>query len=135
MAKTKETRFVEIISPGFFFADQAEAKVPKELWDGDDEALAGHLTKKHDEAVAFRRITYSPSEGKLYKDKGWIYFKGVRIKRNDILSGKAEKTYPDLKLNDIARKNVEYNKYDVIWFRDYGKIWELDKDDKVLNCL
>ena len=121
-------RHLVAISPGFFFADDTTMKWPKENWE-DDESLAEALKKKNANYVAFRRFIYDPEDGKVFLDKGWVYFGGEVYDSKDVVSGKV-----NLPVTDIAVSNIEYNNIKkVFWFPNFGKMYPLNKEDKFLQ--
>ncbi len=132
MAATK-TGFVEVSSPGFFFADIAELKVPKDIWD-DERKLARYLRSKEKHYVGFRRIVYSSDKGKTYFDKGWCYFRGIVVRREDVVSGLAEKIHPTLKLTEIGKGNMINNQWDGLYLKDFGeRMWQFTEDDEFVE--
>ena len=121
-------RHLVAIAPGFFFADDTEMKWPKKNWE-DPEAIAKDLAKEDDGYVAFRRFIYDPEEGKVFLDKGWVYFGGKVYKGKDILAGKA-----DFPCSEIGMRNIENNGIkEVVWFHDAQKMYPLDKEDKFIG--
>lgn len=125
-------RFIMTVAPGFMFGETSEVKCPKESWDNPVE-LARELKRKRGNAVGFRRFIYHPEHGKLFKDKGWVYFKGVKVSKEDALSGKAKEKYPDIPLTNIAISNLKYNDWDCLYIEEYGKLWPLEKGDVVVQ--
>ena len=128
-------RFIMTVSPGFMFGETSEVKCPKKSWDSPVElALELKSSQKPDDAtVGFRRFIYHPEHGKLFKDKGWVYFKGVKVNKEDALSGKAKERYPDIPLTETAISNIKYNDWDCLYFKEYGKLWPLEKEDVVVQ--
>lgn len=125
-------RFVETVSPGFLFGETNEVKCPTQSWD-DVDSLAKYMRGKNSSAVGFMRFIYHPEHGKVYKDKGWVYFKGVKVSKEDALSGKAKKMYPNIPLTEIALSNIKCNNWDYcLYISEYGKLWPLHKDDVVV---
>ena len=120
------------VAPGLMFGETSEVKCPRESWDRPDE-LAQELKRKSGNAVGFRRFIYHPEHGKLFKDKGWVYFKGVKVSKEDALSGEAKRKYPDIPLTEIALSNIECNNWDCLYIEEYGKLWPLNKDDIVVQ--
>ena len=130
-----EHRFIETVSPGFFFGDTCEMKWPKQSWT-DCEAVAKELRrKKNSTAVGFMRYIYDPAEGKVYLDDGWQYFVGEKFTNSELVSGEAEKRCPSLSkaMNSIARGNIKSNRWDCVWIEKYGKIWPLYSGDSVIS--
>lgn len=121
-------RHLVAIAPGFFFADDTEMKWPKKNWE-DPVAIAKDLAKEDNGYVAFRRFIYDPEEGKVFLDKGWVYFGGKVYKGKDILAGKA-----DFPCSEIGMRNIENNGIkEVVWFPDAQKMYPLDKEDKFIG--
>ena len=123
------------VAPGLMFGETSEAKCTKESWDNPVE-LARELKssqKSNDATVGFKRFIYHPKHGKLFKDRGWVYFKGVKVSKEDALSGKAKEKYPDIPLTDIAITNIKCNNLDCLYIEEYGKLWPLNKDDMVIQ--
>ena len=128
-------RFIMTVAPGFMFGETSEVKCPRASWDNSVE-LARELKssqKSDDYTVGFRRFIYHPERGKLFKDKGWVYFKGVEVSKEDALSGKAKEMYPNIPLTDIAISNIKCNNYDCLYIEEYGKLWPLEKGDVVVQ--
>lgn len=128
-------RFIMTVAPGFMFGETSEVKCPKESWDNPVE-LARELkstSKSDDNVVGFRRFIYHPEHGKLFKDRGWVYFKGVVVSKEDVLSGKAKEKHPDIPLTDVAISNIKYNNWDCLYIEEYGKLWPLEKGDIVVQ--
>lgn len=121
-------RFIEAIVPGFMFGDYTVLKCPGREWI-DAEDAARFVAKKSDNFVAYRRFVSGPECGKVYMDPGWVYFKGCKIDKEDIISKKAENKFPGLKIGDILRTNVEHNRCDIIWFKEYDKFYMFDDED------
>jgi len=125
-----EWRFIETVSPGFFFGDTSEWRMPEREW-ADEQALAFKLKQAGGRAVGFRRFIYDPCNGKTYIDRGWKYFKGRKFTKEEILSGFAKQVCPGIPLTDIAISNVKNNGWDCLWLADSCKLWPLEKEDKV----
>ena len=125
-------RFIETISPGFFFGDACEMKWPKHSWT-DCVALANELAQSGSSSVGFRRFTYDLCNGKTYLDEGWKYFKGRKFTKDEILSGFAKQVCPDIPLTDNAISNVKSNGWDCLWLADSCKLWPLNKEDRVMS--
>ena len=122
-------RHLVAIAPGFFFADDTEMKWPKKNWE-DPESIAKDLAKEDNGYVAFRRFIYDPEEGKVFLDKGWVYFGGEVYDGKDVVDGKV-----NLPVSDIAVRNIENNNFKtVIWFPGAGKMYPLDKEDKFIGA-
>ena len=122
-------RYLVAIAPGFFFADDTEMKWPKKNWE-DPESIAKDLAKEDNGYVAFRRFIYDPEEGKVFLDKGWVYFGGEVYDGKDVVDGKV-----NLPVSDIAVRNIENNNFKtVIWFPGAGKMYPLDKEDKFIGA-
>ena len=119
--------WVELLYVGVFFGDTSKVKLPADKCD-DVKTLAAYLASEDKDAVAFRRFKYT-EDGPEYLDKGWVYFQGVPIDKLEILSECVKETYPDFPLGDTLKKNVEYNKFDVIWFKDYNRVYPFQEDD------
>lgn len=127
-----EHRFIETVSPGLFFGDTCEMKWPKASW-SDPTALARELKRrKKSSAVRFMRFVYDPAEGKTYLDDGWQYFGGVKLTREDCLSGKAKKKFPNVPLTEIALSNIKYNGWDVLYVQSCNVLWPLNEGDQVI---
>lgn len=121
-------RFIEATVPGLMFGDATGLRCPGREWI-DAEDAARFVAKKSENFVAYRRFVYDPEEGKKYMDPGWVYFKGCKIDKEDIISKKAEDRFPGLKIGDILRANVENNGFDVIWFEECDKFYPFDDGD------
>lgn len=121
-------RFIDAMSVGFMFGDTTQIKCPGREWT-DAENAARFVKEKSEDFVAYRRFVYDPERGKVYMDPGWVYFKGRKIDKEDIISKKAENEFPGLKIGDILRTNVEHNRCDVIWFKEYDKFYPFDDED------
>lgn len=126
-------RFIEAMVPGLMFGDTTELKCPGREWI-DAKDAARFVKEKSDDFVAYRRFVYDPERGKVYMDPGWVYFKGCKIDRKDIISKKAENKFPGLKIGDILRTNVEYNRFDVIWFKEYNKFYPFDDENVFVDA-
>jgi hypothetical protein len=128
-------RFVETVSPGFFFGDTCESRCPKESW-SDAHSLARDMRResKDRNAVGFRRFVYDPERGKTYLDEGWIYFKGRGFTKSELLSGTAERSCPEIKkaLTSTAKCNIEYNNWNCIFIEKTHSLWPLHEEDVVL---
>lgn len=124
------------VAPGFMFGETSEVKCPKESWDNPVE-LARELKLESkvsgEAAVGFRRFIYHPEHGQLFKDKGWVYFKGVKVSKEDALSDRAKARYPNIPLTDIAISNIKCNDWDCLYIEEYNKLWPLQKGDVVLQ--
>lgn len=118
-------RFIEAVSVGLMFGDTTPIKCPGDEWIYAADA-ARYVAKKSEDFVAFRRFVDDPECGKVYMDPGWVYFKGDKIAKEDIISKNAEKKFPGLKIGDILRTNVEHNQFDVIWFKESDKFYPFD---------
>lgn len=125
-------RFIEAIVPGLMFGDATELRCPGREWI-DAEDAARFVAKKSENFVAYRRFVADPEEGKKYMDPGWVYFKGCKIDKEDIISKKAENKFPGLKIGDILRTNVEHNRCDIIWFKEYDKFYMFDDEDVFID--
>lgn len=121
-------RFIEAMSVGFMFVDTTQIKCPGDEWINAADA-ARYVAKKNDNFVAYRRFVYDPEYGEVYMDPGWVYFKGDKIARNDILSREAEKKFKGLKIGKTLMDNMKYNEFDVIWFRDQNKFYKFGEGD------
>ena len=122
-------RFIEAIVPGCIFGDTTELKCPGREWI-DAEDAARFVKEKSENFVAYRRFVRDPEcKCGVYMDPGWVYFKGCKIDKEDIISKKAEKKFQGLKIGDILRMNVENNRFDVIWFKEYDKFYPFDDED------
>lgn len=125
-------RFITAISVGFFFADSETLKCHTDDW-LETRAAASWVFGKSDRFVAFRRFVYDPEHGKEYMDPGWVYFRGVLIPRDDILSGKVLENHPDFEVSDILKSNVRNNRCDVVWFKDDDMKYPLYEEDTFVN--
>lgn len=124
-------RWVESMSPGFFFGDTDEVRCPDDgIWT-DARALAAWLKRKISSAVGFRRFVYDPERGKTYLDPGRVYYRGTVIPKEDILSGKAEKDDPRLPVTDVLKTNLVHNGWDCLWLPTYRKVWPFERDRDV----
>lgn len=121
-------RFIEAMSVGLMFGDTTQIKCPGDEWINAADA-ARYVAKKSENFVAYRRFVYDPECWKVYMDPGWVYFKGDKIDRNDILSREAEKKFPGLPIGKILMDNIKYNGFDVIWFKEQGKFYQFDGED------
>jgi hypothetical protein len=122
-------RLIEAVTVGLFFGDANQLKCPSDDWTSF-EGAARFVSEKSKNFIGFRRFVYDPEYGKKYMDPGWVYFRGKKISRNDVLSGKAEQYNPDFKPTDVLKSNVKYNDFDVIWFKDFGgKSYPFNKED------
>lgn len=121
-------RFIEAVSVGFMFGDTTQIKCPGDEWTNSEDA-ARFVAKKSKNFVAYRRFVYDPERGKVYMDPGWVYFKGDKIAREDIISREAEKKFPGLTIGKILMDNMKYNEFDVMWFREQGKFYPFDDND------
>lgn len=121
-------RFIEAMSCGFLFGDTTQIKCPGDEWISSADA-ARYVAKKSENFVAYRRFVYDPECGKVYMDPGWVYFKGDKIAKEDIISKKAENKFTGLKIGDILRTNVEHNRCDVIWFKEYDRFYPFEDED------
>lgn len=124
-------RRIETVQPGLLFADTFELTWADDSW-GSDEEIAKKLLRDKDYVVGFKRFVYDPEQGKKYLDDGWVFFKGIVISKEDVLSGEAERKHEGFHVNDTLRFNVKANKIDVIWFKSYGKIWQFYDSDRRL---
>lgn len=120
-------RFIEAASVGFMFGDTTQIKCPGVEWINAVGA-ARYVAKKSKRFVAYRRFVYDPECGKVYMDPGWVYFRGKVIKKEDVLSGKAENDNPGFVAGDILKSNVKDNNFDIIWFDDYDKSYPFEDD-------
>ena len=121
-------RFIEAMSPGFMFGDTTELRCPGREWT-DAEKAARFVRKTSSSFVAYRRFVYDPERGKVYMDPGWVYFKGCRIDKEDIISKEAESRFPGLKIGDVLRANVRDNMFDVVWLKECNRFYPFgDKD-------
>lgn len=131
-----QQRFIMTVAPGFMFGETSEVKCPKESWDNPVD-LAHELKSESkvsgDATVGFRRFIYSPEHGQLFKDKGWVYFKGVKVSKEAALSGRAKARYPNIPLTDIAISNIKCNNWDCLYIEEYNKLWPLQKGDMVVQ--
>lgn len=123
--------WVELLYVGMFFGDTIKVKLTADKC-GDVKTLATYLTTEDKDAVAFRRFKYT-EDGPEYIDKGWVYFRGVLIDKWEILSEDIKETYPDFPLGDTLKKNVEYNQFDVIWFKEYNRVYPFNEDDNFVE--
>lgn len=121
-------RHVCVISPGIFFADDHEMKWPEKSWE-DNEAIAKELKKKGAGYVAFRRFIYDPEEGRVFLDKGWIYFRGEMYNSKDVVDGKVNIPVTDIAVNNIKNNNLK----GIIWFPQIEKMYPLNEEDKFVN--
>jgi hypothetical protein len=123
-------RHIEVTSVGFFFGDSSDMHWPKETW-ADAKALASELSKASDRYVGFRRFIYDPEIGKKLLDPGWVFFRGKLIRRDDILSGKAEKDNPGLIVKETMKGNFRSNDRDCLWFKGFDTAWSMNRDKDV----
>lgn len=123
--------WVELLYVGMFFGDTGKVKLPADKC-GDVKTLAAYLSSWAKAAVAFRRFKYT-EDGPEYLDEGWVYFRGIPIDKEEILSEHVKETYPDFPLGDTLKKNVEYNNFNVIWFKDYNRVYPFDEDDNFVE--
>ena len=121
-------RLIEAMSVGFMFGDTTLIKCPGDEWINAADA-ARYVAKKSKNFVAYRRFAYDPECGTVYMDPGWVYFKGRKIAKEDIISKKAENRFPGLKIGDILKVNVESNGSDVIWFKEYDRFYPFEDND------
>lgn len=121
-------RFIEVMSAGLLFGNMTHIKCSGDEWLNAADA-ARYVAKKSKNFVAYRRFVYDPERGKVYMDPGWVYFKGDKIAREDIISREAEKKFPGLTIGKILMDNMKYNEFDVIWFRGQGKFYPFDEED------
>lgn len=121
-------RFIEAMSAGLLFGNMTHIKCPGDEWLNAADA-ARYVAKKSKNFVAYRRFVFDPERGKVYMDPGWVYFKGDKIAREDIISREAEKKFPGLTIGKILMDNMKYNVFDVIWFREQGKFYPFDEED------
>ena len=119
--------WVELLYVGMFFGDTSNVKLPTDKCE-DVNTLAAYLATENKDAVAFRRFRYT-EDGPEYLDTGWVYFRGIPIDREEILSERVKETYPDFPLGDILKHNVKDNDFDVIWFKDYNKAYPFYEND------
>ena len=124
-------RRIETVQPGLLFADTFELTWADDSW-GPDEEIVKKLLRDKDYVVGFKRFLYDPEQGKKYLVDGWVFFKGIVISKEDVLSGEAERKHEGFHVNDTLRFNVKANKIDVIWFKSYGKIWQFYDSDRRL---
>ena len=121
-------RFIEAMVPGLLFADTTALKCPGRAW-VDAEDTARFVKRKSEDFIAYRRFVHDPGRGKVYLDPGWVYFKGCKIDKEDIVSGKAESKFPGLKVGDVMRSNVMDNGFDVIWFKENDEFYPFNDKD------
>lgn len=121
-------RFIEAMSVGFMFGNTTQIKCPGDEWINAADA-ARYVAKKSKNFVACRRFVYDPECGKMYMDPGWVYFKGDKIAREDIISREAEKKFPGMTIGKILMDNMKYNEFDIIWFREQGKSYPFNEGD------
>lgn len=123
--------WVELLYVDVFFGDKIgdriKVKLPVDKCK-DVKTLATYLAPWAKASVAFRRFKYT-EDGPEYLDRGWVYFRGVLIDREEILSGRVKETYPDFPLGDTLKQNVKYNNFDIIWFKDYNWAYPFREDD------
>jgi hypothetical protein len=122
-------RRIETVQPGLLFADTRELTWTDDSW-GDDNEIANKILSNGGYAVGFKRFVYDPEQGKKYLDDGWVFFKGTVISKDSILDGSAERVHSGFVINDTLRSNVRINEINVIWFRDYGKVWQFYSEDR-----
>lgn len=125
-------RWVEAITVGFLFADPQSLRCHTDEW-AETRSMAQWLASESDRFVAFRRFVYNPEYGKEYMDPGWVYFKGTKISKKDILNGWAEKMYPGIEISDILKQNVKDNGFDLIWFSDSNKFYPFEENDSFVR--
>ncbi len=125
-------RWIEALSVGLLFGDNTPVKCQSDKW-CDTKGAAKFVASKGDEFVGFRRFIYDPGRGKVYMDPGLVYFKGVKINKEDVLSGIAQKEHKELEVTDILRSNVEHNDFDIIWFRDEHRVYPFYDDDVFID--
>ena len=89
------------------------------------------LKHRSGSAVGFRRFVYDPERGKTYLDPGWVYYRGMVIPKEDVLSGKAERNDTRFPATDILKDNVKYNDWDCLWIATYRKAWPFKRDEDV----
>jgi hypothetical protein len=121
-------RFIEAMSVGLLFGDTTQIKCPGDEWINAADA-ARYVAKKSENFVAYRRFVYDPECGKVYMDPGWVYFKGHKIDKEDIISREAEKKFPGLTIGETLMANVKYNNFDVIWFMEQLKSYPFYEED------
>lgn len=126
-------RFIEAMAVGFMFGDTTQIKCPGDEWTNSVDA-ARYVAKKSKNFVAYRRFVFDPERGKVYMDPGWVYFKGDKIAREDIMSREAEKKFPGLTIGETLMNNMKYNKFDVIWFREQGKFYPFNDEDVFVDA-
>lgn len=125
-------RWVEAITVGLLFAEPQSLQCHTYEW-ADTISMAQWLASKSDRFVAFRRFVYNPGFCKEYMDPGWVYFKGTKISKKDILSGRAEKMYPGIEISDILKSNVKHNRFDLIWFSDSNKFYLFEENNSFVR--
>ena len=123
--------WVELLYVGMFFGDTSKVKLPADKCE-DVKTITTYLATENKDAVAFRRFKYT-EDGPEYLDKGWVYFRGVPIDKLEILSECVKETYPDFPLGDILKQNVEHNNFDIIWFKDYNKVYPFLENDDIVE--
>lgn len=125
-------RWIEALSVGFLFGDYASLKCPSDEW-CDSKRTARFVANASSKFVGFRRFVYDPEYGKQHMDPGWVYFKGVKINKEDVISGIAQKEHKELEVTDILRTNVESNNFDIIWFRDEHRVYPFEDDNVFID--
>ena len=125
-------RWIEALSVGLLFGDYVGLKCPSDEW-CDSKGAARFVANASSKFVGFRRFVYDPECGKKYMDPGWVYFKGVKINKEDVISGIAQKEHKELEVTDILRSNVKSNNFDIIWFRDEHRVYPFYDDDVFID--
>lgn len=127
MSDTMKRCWVELLYVGVFFGDTSKVKFPADKCE-DVKTLAAYLAPWAQATVAFRCFKYT-EDGPEYLDKGWVYFRGVPIDKEEILSGRVKETHPDFPLGGTLMQNVKYNNFDIIWFKGYDRVYPFREDD------
>lgn len=108
-------RRVEGMCVGFFFVDTTPMNLPGDEWT-DARETAKFVRSKSERFVAFKRYVDDYGHALTAIDPGWVYFGGKRIRREDILSGKAERDDHTFKPTDVLKSNVASGGFDIMWF-------------------
>jgi len=97
--------------------------------------LAQEIKSESPNAVGFRRFIYDPEVGRRFLDKGWVYFTGDVVSKEDILSPSsyARNRYNHL-ITPTLISNVECNGFDIL-FLEGGHAWPFNRDkDLFVEC-
>lgn len=126
-------RLIEAMSVGFMFGDTTQIKCPGDEWLNAADA-ARYVANQSERFVAYRRFVYDPERGKVYMDPGWVYFKGDKIAKEDIISREAEKKFRGLGVGEILMNNVKDNGFDIIWFKESGRFYPFNEKDVFVDA-